>query len=126
MIQHQSILNQYGGIVTGLSELVADIPPPALFYLLADKFRNLLDESPEVVVTEKGVKCRRQLHFIIKMLGSRFLKNPQVFENRNFLRNPRLMKHIVPDSKILLPSEPVIWTSNHAFKDDTLTTILAD
>lgn len=30
-----------------------------------------------------------------------------------------------PDTKIALPSEPVIWASNHNFKDDTLASILA-
>lgn len=112
-------------MVTGLSDLAADIPPSALFYLLADRLYYLLNESPEIVVTEKGVKCRKRLHFIIKMLGSHFLKSPQVFENRNFLRNPDSVEHIVPDSEIILPSDPVIWTSNHAFKDDVLATILA-
>lgn len=120
-----AILNKYGAMVTGLSDLAADIPPSALFYLLADKLCYLLDESPEVVVTEKGVKCRRRLHFLIKTLGPHFLKSPQVFENRNFLRNPDVDKKFAPDPEILLPSEPVIWASNHAFKDDTLATILA-
>lgn len=54
------ILNKYGGMVTGLSDLAADIPPTTLFYLLADKLSYLLNESPEVVVTKKGVKCRKK------------------------------------------------------------------
>lgn len=76
-------------------------------------------------MTEKGVKRRRHLHFMIKTLGPYFLKNPQVFENRNFLRNPGAGGKAAPDPEIILPSEPVIWASNHAFKDDTLATILA-
>ncbi|MCM1325829.1 MAG: 1-acyl-sn-glycerol-3-phosphate acyltransferase [Bacteroidales bacterium] len=120
-----AILNKYGTMVTGLSDLTADIPPSALFYLLADKLSYLLDESPEAVVTEKGVQCRRRLHFLIKTLGPHFLKNPQVFENRNFLRNPDIKDKIEPDDEIFLPKEPVMWTANHAFKDDTLATILA-
>ena len=58
------------------------------------------------------------------MLGARFLKNPQIFENRNFLRKPD-KDPIAPDKDILLPKEPVIWAGNHAFKDDGLATILA-
>lgn len=68
---------------------------------------------------------RRQLHFIIKKLGPYFLKNPQIFENRNFLQNPDSDGNIAPDQGICLPSEPVIWAANHAFKDDVLATILA-
>ncbi len=30
-----------------------------------------------------------------------------------------------PDTEIILPREPVIWAANHAFKDDTLATVLA-
>ena len=120
-----TILNQYGPMITGLSDLAADFPPSALFYLLADKLSYLLDESPEAVVTERGVKNRRHLHFIIKSLGPYFLKNPQMFENRNFLRNPDIEGNATPDHEIALPKEPVIWAANHAFKDDTLATILA-
>lgn len=75
-------------------------------------------------MSERGVKCRRHFHFLIKMLGARFLKNPQIFENRNFLRKPD-KDPIAPDKDILLPKEPVIWAGNHAFKDDGLATILA-
>lgn len=120
-----SILNKYGNMVTGLSDLAADMPPSKLFYFLADRLSYLLDENPEAVITERGVKCRRRLHFIIKALGPHFLQNPQVFENRNFLRNPDSSKKMIPDPNIVLPSEPVIWAANHAFKDDTLATILA-
>ncbi len=102
------ILDKYGSMVTGLSDLAADIPPSALFYLLADKLSYLLDESPEAVVTEKGVKRRRRLHFIIKALGPHILQVPQIFENRNFLRNPDSCEKPVPDTPILLPPEPYI------------------
>lgn len=57
-------------------------------------------------------------------MGSHFLTNPQIFENRNFLRTPHQIS-ILPDSGIILPEDPVIWASNHAFKDDGLATILA-
>ncbi|MCI9333125.1 MAG: hypothetical protein HFG05_13325, partial [Oscillibacter sp.] len=72
----------------------------------------------------KGVKRRRRINPIIKMLGAHFLNNPQVFENRNFLRNPSCTA-LAPDKSIILPDEPVIWASNHRFKDDTLASILA-
>lgn len=49
------ILNEYGDMVIGLNDLTADIPPTVLFYHLADKLSYLLDGSPDIVVTEKGV-----------------------------------------------------------------------
>lgn len=67
----------------------------------------------------------KKIHCIIKALGPYFLKSPQLLENRNFLKNPDLGGNSVPDSGIFLPDKPVIWASNHVFKDDTLATILA-
>ncbi len=61
----------------------------------------------------------------ILALGPHFLQVPQIFENRNFLRNPDSNEKLVLDTPILLPPEPVIWAANHAFKDDALATILA-
>ncbi len=61
----------------------------------------------------------------ILALGPYFLQVPQIFENRNFLRNPDSNEKLVLDTPILLPPEPVIWAANHAFKDDALATILA-
>jgi 1-acyl-sn-glycerol-3-phosphate acyltransferase len=83
-----------------------------------------LDENTDKVVSESGVHMRRKLHFIIAAFGKYFLTNPQIYENRNFLLNPN-QENVEKDKKIVLPEEPVIWTGNHAFKDDTLATILA-
>lgn len=52
------------------------------------------------------------------------MSNPQIFENRNALRNPDLVD-VPPDADIALSKEPVIWVANHGFKDDVLATILA-
>lgn len=120
----EKILAKYGDMITGADDLTAGAPPSRLFYLLADKLSYLLDADPEAVVSQKGVERRRRLHFIIETFGPRFLANPQVFENRNFLRNPDAAE-IAPDPGITLPGEPVIWTANHWFKDDGLASVLA-
>lgn len=119
-----AILRKYGGMITGLSDLAADAPPSALFYILADKLSYLLEADPERSISHAGVKRRRKINPMIKTLGPCFLSNPQVFENRNFLRDPN-SSIIPPDTKIVLPDEPVIWAANHKFKDDTLATVLA-
>lgn len=118
------ILKKYDDMITGIQDLTAGDPPSALFYILADKLSYLLDTDAEIAIGPKGVKCRREVNFVIKTFGPLFLNNPQIFENRNFLQNPNCSE-APPDSKIVLPSEPVIWASNHGFKDDTLASVLA-
>jgi 1-acyl-sn-glycerol-3-phosphate acyltransferase len=118
------IISKYGDNITGITDLTGGDEPSKLFYLLADKLSYLLDEDTDKVISERGVLVRRRLHFILATFGKFFLTNPQIYENRNFLRNPN-QENVEKDSGIVLPDEPVIWTSNHAFKDDTLATILA-
>lgn len=119
-----AILKKYGDMITGINDLTAGDPPSALFYILADKLSYLLSPDPKVSISPKGVERRRKINPIIKVLGPHFLNNPQVFENRNFLRNPS-NPIIPPDNPIVLPDEPVIWISNHGFKDDALGSVLA-
>ena len=118
------ILQKYDGLITGVQDLTGGEDPSNLFYLLANHLSYLLDPNPEKVISAKGIVRRRKLNWIIKTLGVHFLSNPQIFENRNYLKNPHATE-IAPDPGIVLPREPVFWCSNHAFKDDTLATILA-
>lgn len=120
----KKILSRYGDMITSPNDLTAGEPPSLLFWLLADKLSYLMDADPVVAVSRKGVDLRRKLAFIIQTLGPRFLSTLQVFENRNFLRNPKASV-VEPDPGITLPKEPVIWAANHGFKDDTLATVLA-
>lgn len=119
----EAILKKYDGMITGLRDLTAGDPPSALFYILADKLSYLLDADAEIAINPKGVEHRRKINPFIKTLGAKFLSNPHIFENRNFLRDPSCSNPL-PDTKIALPDEPVIWASNHGFKDDTLASIL--
>lgn len=73
-----AILKKYGNMITGLNDLTAGDPPSALFYVLADKLSYLLDVDPKIAISSKGVKRRRRINPIIKMLGAHFLNNPQV------------------------------------------------
>lgn len=118
------ILRKYDGVITNLSDLTCGKNPSMLFYFLANHFSYLLDPDPEKVVSAKGIARRRKLNRIIKTLGVHFLTNPQVFENRNLLKNPHAAE-IAPDPGITVSDEPVIWMANHAFKDDILATLLA-
>lgn len=118
------ILQKYDGLITGPNDLTGGDEPSGLFYFLANHLSYLVDPDPEKVISAKGIVRRRKLNWIIKSLGVRFLTNPQILENRNFLKNPQATE-IAPDPGIIVPDEPVIWVANHAFKDDVLATILA-
>ena len=120
----EKILKKYDDHITGLRDLTGDAPPSKLFFFLADRLSYMLDDNPERVVTKKGIAYRRRFHPIIKTLGPHFLTNPQIIENRNFLKNPDA-SDIQPDKDIILPKTPVIWAPNHGFKDDVLATVLA-
>lgn len=118
------IMKKYEEAIAVIEDLTAESPPSKIFYLLADKLSYLLDADIETAVRVQDIVRCRKCSPLIKALGSHFLLCPQVIENRNFLRNPE-SKNIQPDQGITLPKEPVIWASNHAFKDDALGTVLA-
>lgn len=108
--------------ITGINDLTAGDEPSLLFYILADKLGYLLENNPDKVLSKKGVEIRKKVNYIIKKLGPAFLTSPQIIENRKVLLNPNSTEK---DDEIVLPDKPVIWVANHAFKDDTLASILA-
>lgn len=118
----KKILSYYSDRINGVQDLIGDDPPAILFYLLGEKFSYLMDDDPEVVISERGVEARRHFNKVIKLFGPLFLSSKQVIENRNILRNPDSQ---IEDHEIVLPDDPVIWTPNHGFKDDALATVLA-
>jgi 1-acyl-sn-glycerol-3-phosphate acyltransferase len=118
----QKILDAQKDNITSIRDLIGDDDPSFLFYILADKLGYLLSNNPDDCLSETGVKVRKYINKLIKLFGPKFLTNPQVFENRNTLKNSN---DITPDQSITLPNEPVIWAANHAFKDDVLASVLA-
>ncbi len=122
MNQYKKIISRHSDSITGFTDLTGADEPSVLFHLLIHCFGYLLDNDVDHALSEKGVIIRKKINFLIHLLGPRFLSNPQKIENRNYLRNRDDDKL---DKGINLPDKPVIWTANHAFKDDTLATILA-
>lgn len=118
------ILEKYGEMISGPNDLTGGKPPSALFYILASRLSYLLSSDPNDALSQNGVMCRKKLNPLLKRVGNHFLSTPQVFENRNYLADPSVFK-VDPDPGIELPDTPVIWCANHAFKDDTLATMLA-
>ena len=120
-LYNEKLLTKYSDSLTDISDLTAGEAPGIMFYILTTCFGYLLENDPDKVVSRKGVEIRRKVNFLIKKLGPLFLTNPQIIENRNTLLD---LENAEKDKGIILPDKPVIWTSNHAFKDDILASIL--
>ena len=120
--QIDKISQKTGDNITSINDFTAGEKPSALFYILADKLNYLLDNDPNIAISEKGVMLRKKINYLIKKLGPSFLSAPQIIENRNKLLDPKSQEE---DKGIEVPDRPVIWVANHSFKDDTLASILA-
>lgn len=119
----EKFLEEHKEHLTSLTDLTAGEEPTWLFYVLIKLCGRLLDPENTKDQTKTAIAIRRSLNPIIKKLGTSFLTNPQIVENRKFLTNPNV-DLIEMDDEIVLPKEPVIWAANHSFKDDTLASIL--
>lgn len=114
---------KYKDYLSGFVDLIGDNPAPSKMFLHNIKhYGYLLQNNPEKVINKESVLLRKYITGqIIKKAGSLFLESKQIFENRKYLLNNSDKK----DNKILVPKEPVIWTPNHHFKDDALSTLIA-
>lgn len=108
--------------ISNVNDLRAGEKPTLLYYSLIKSIGDLLDPDDKKILSKDSIRKRDKYYKLIKAVGPLTLKTKQVFENRNNLIDST---DNTPDKGIDLPSEPVIWVSNHAFKDDTLATILA-
>ena len=115
---------KYKDSINDISDLTLTDNPNLMFYFLIKMYGYLLDNDPNIATSKYGVEIRKKTKILLKKLGPKFLLNPQVFENRNELMHPESTT-IKQDKGIILPSEPVIWAANHAFKDDTLASVIA-
>lgn len=114
------ILAKMDGNITGISDVAGSQPPSMLFYLFAGMRSHLLSPDPDRALSERGVKVRRRLNFLIHALGPRLMPFRQVIEDRNALLGIDGRGQSEP-----IPDEPVIWCANHSFIEDTLATVLA-
>lgn len=124
------IVNKFGDKVKNINDLTGGKEPSKMFYILANTLDYLLDTDPNVCIKKYGVKIRKTLNPLVKKIAPLFMKSKQVFEDREKLMFPKGRKKKDKDAPaysdtIELPKEPVIWMSNHAFKDDVVATICA-
>ncbi len=124
------VVARFGDNIVNLNDLTGGKEPSKLFYILGRYLYYLIDTDVDKCITKSGVKLRKAINPIIKKIGPSFLHGKQVFEDRESLMYPKGRKKKDKDKPkyskdIELPDEPVIWMSNHAFKDDVLASILA-
>lgn len=114
-----SFLLKYKDNIKNINDLLAGEEPTFLFYILMTFYGYLLSDDVDKTISKNGILCRKYLNKLIKLIAPSFLRVRQDFEDRDILMPG--VKH----EKIVIPDEPVIWAANHAFKDDTLASILA-
>ena len=101
-------------------DIYGDGNPTILFPLLIEKFGYLLDPEDMSSFTKEGIKKRKVFNAIVRRLGPAFLKTKQIMEDRKELAGDYF--DVAP---LNIPDEPVIFVSNHGFRDDILGSILA-
>lgn len=116
----QQILAAHEGQITGLVDLIADQEPSLLFYLFGMRFSKLMQGNVDEENLKKEIIKRRRIHPVLKRSIPHLIKEKQIIENRR-----TLLGKPGPDVEPILPKEPVIWASNHAFKDDAAGSLMA-
>lgn len=101
-------------------DIYGDGNPTILFPLLIEKFGYLLDPEDMSSFTKEGIKKRKVFNAIVRRLGPAFLKTKQIMEDRKELAGDYF--DVAP---LNIPDEPVIFVSNHGFRDDILGSLLA-
>ena len=107
--------------IISAKDLYGDDDPSLLFPFLIGKFDYLLDPEDVSGFTKESIKKKEKFSKLVRKIGPLFLKTEQIFEDREELaKNTDL--EIKPLS---IPNEPVIFVSNHGFRDDILGSVLA-
>ena len=122
----EKIIEKYNDCLLSKQDLIGDNNQDMskLFYLINKRFLYLLDNNPNIAITEKDIEIRKKINKILQKYGHLALKCEQKIENRNFVNNPH-KKDIEEDKGIILSKKPVIFVANHGFRDDILATVLA-
>ena len=121
-MQVERILNKYSDSISKKEDIFAEKKPSFFFRVLGKRFLYLLSNDANKTISRKGIRRRQKINPLFKKLGKLFLTNKQVFENRKSLVDKN---NDEADDGIELMDRPIIWVSNHAFKDDALATLLA-
>lgn len=129
IMQIEEFLTKYKDSLTSFIDVVGDdFIPTKQFYFNIKHIAHLLDNDPNKVLSRFGVLARNLTTArLVKALAPNFMNSKQIIESKNkmllskedWLNNTPVLK----DKKIVLPKEPVLWISNHHFKDDALASV---
>lgn len=118
------------GLIKNDNDLTAGESTSVIFDYMVKNYSYLLDNDIDVSLPKSDFEKGKIIHKIIIKLGKYFLKNPQIIENRakllegdNEIFSGEDRKNF--EGKAKVGDEPVIFVTNHGFKDDVLATILA-
>ncbi|MBQ8231911.1 MAG: 1-acyl-sn-glycerol-3-phosphate acyltransferase [Lachnospiraceae bacterium] len=116
----EKLFDKLGDAVTGPPDLLGSAEPSILFRPMVSLMKNPMSCDVNRMVSKKSLTARRLIHPFLIRIAPLFLERKQVFENKNDLLGIN-----APDDMKELPKEPVIWCSNHGFKDDIAATVVA-
>lgn len=113
-------LKEKGWIVDS-SDLYGDGEPTIFFPHRLKKYYHLLDDNERESFSKKEMKKINRFSYFMRKLSPLILQTKQIYEDRDKLLG-------LPSGslkKVNLPDEPVIFVSNHLFRDDILGTMIA-
>lgn len=118
MATKEAIISNYQDDITSSADLLGDARPSVMFPVLTRLLRGVICENGDRMLSRTNTALRRVFHPIIMLLLPAFMDYKQVFESKN-----ALLGIDAPDEPLELSKEPVIWCSNHGFKDDVAASI---
>ena len=118
------------GLIKNDNDLTAGESTSIIFDYMIKNYSYLLDNDIDVSLPKSDFEKGKIIHKIIIKLGKYFLNNPQIIEDRAKLLEGDNETFPEEDrdsfkGKVKVGDEPVIFVTNHGFKDDVLATILA-
>ncbi len=115
----KKIADIYSGNINDLNDLLAGREPSTLFFITANCLKFLIKDNPEEVLSYRGMKIRNILNKVVMKIGKNLLTYQQVFVPRSELLEG------AEDFSFNKDEKPVIWASNHGYKDDAFAMILS-
>lgn len=106
--------------IKNVNDIYGDDDPTWLFPILIEKLGFLLDPNDMRCFSEKNINNRKWFNTLVRKIGPVILRTKQVIEDRKELASDYFL---VDDLNI--PDEPVIFVSNHGFRDDILGSLIA-
>ena len=102
------------------NDIYGDGNPTFLFPILLKLFGHLLDPNDMSCFSKNQIQGRKLFNTLVRKVGPMILKTKQVIEDRK-----ELAQDYFEVEPLNIPDEPVIFVSNHGFRDDILGSLIA-